>query len=268
MLVLPIQLLFSLQEETKPKERLLTPITYTKNENMTNNLKHPSNQLDKVICQIRFPALLEIDNKISDFQNHIKKEYPNYSKSVGIQTSFIEIPDTYDHVFTSSNKQWSISVSISAMSLTTSSYVNWDDFKIRYLNVINALTDVFDIDSVGRIGLRYINAIRPSSMKVSNLSEIISEPYINMIDCKLGSILGFNTIIDCGLKNNIQARIALGLIQFSDDSEQGFLIDNDVFSTKKICVNDIMGTLDTFNSESVKLFCEITTKKMQKEVGM
>ena len=43
---------------------------------------YKKNPLDKVICQLRFPTILKIEKEIpAEFQERIRKEFPNYSES-------------------------------------------------------------------------------------------------------------------------------------------------------------------------------------------
>ena len=40
----------------------------------------PRNQLDQVICQLRFPARLSVERNIDRFQDAVRNDYPEYSQ--------------------------------------------------------------------------------------------------------------------------------------------------------------------------------------------
>ena len=78
---------------------------------------HPRNQLDQVICQIRYPAQLSIDRNMDLFQDRIRGDYPGYAQEQIVPIGVANPPGA-GHIFTSPDSRWSINVSTGAMSLT------------------------------------------------------------------------------------------------------------------------------------------------------
>lgn len=231
---------------------------------------HPKNQLDKVICQIRFPALLSIDRDIASFQESISEEFPVFIPQSNMQ-GVADIPVAKNYIFNSTDGFWSVSVSIATISLTTSRYDDWKDFSTRMKQVLDKFAECFEVKDTTRIGLRYINAIRPSSLgcDTGSLDGLIQDRYIQQTRSDIGRVQGLNVITDLIIDESTNCRSIYGTIQFADQTEeQGFLIDNDVYSTRTEKLSDTMGILDNFNEISKSIFCELTTERLQKGVGL
>lgn len=231
---------------------------------------HPKNQLDKVICQIRFPALLSIDRDIASFQESISEEYPVFIPQPNIQ-GVADVPVAKKYIFNSPDGTWSVSVSIATISLTTSKYDDWKDFSTKMEQILDKFTKCFEVKYTTRVGLRYINAIRPSSLGCDkgSLDSLIQDRYIQHTKSDIGKVQGFNVITDLIIDESTNCRSVYGTIQFTDQpEEQGFLIDNDVYSTRTEKLSDTMRMLNNFNEVSKSIFCELTTEKLQKDVGL
>ncbi len=231
---------------------------------------HPKNQLDKVICQIRFPALLSIDRDIASFQESISKEYPMFILQPNVQ-GVADIPVAKNYIFNSPDGSWSVSISVATVSLTTSRYDDWKNFSTKMKQILDKFTECFDVKDTTRIGLRYINAIRPSSLgcNTGSLDDLIQDKYIQQTRSDIGKVQGFNVITDLIIDESTNCRSVYGTIQFADQTEeQGFLIDNDVYSTRIEKLSDTMRILNDFNEISKSIFCELTTEKLQRSVGL
>lgn len=225
---------------------------------MTCDNQHPANQLDRVICQIRFPALLEIDGRIAEFQKSIRKDYPGYSQSSALPMNLANAPLPTDHVFQSKDATWSVTLSVASLSLTTTNYSDWKQFKSRLEHIIDAALGLFDIGPCNRVGLRYINAIRPSSIGLQNPGSALRSPYSDLLKTDLGETLGANAVIDYRIEKKVKGRSSIGTIQFID-GEEGALIDNDIFTEEQIPIEELSPILDSLNSHSLETFRKISS---------
>lgn len=220
---------------------------------MSSMVPHPANQLDRVICQIRFPAILEIDRRIDEYQARMRGRYPGYSQSMAIPLNLANAPVPKDHVFLSEDEKWSVTLSVSALSLTTSEYTGWDDFRGRFMEALMSACEIFRIESCHRVGLRYINAIRPSSVGIIESKDSLRRPYSDLIDFKLGTPMGSNIILDYEIQDDIRGRSVVGTIQFKD-GEHGILIDDDIFMESSVAVEDLPDLIDKLNVRSLEIF--------------
>lgn len=226
---------------------------------------HPANQLDRVICQIRFPAVLEIDRRVDEYQARVRGRYPGYSQSMAIPLNLADAPVPKDHVFLSEDGRWSVMLSVSALSLTTTEYAGWDDFRDRFMDVATAVCEMFGIEGCHRVGLRYISAIRPSSAGIAEPKDSLRRPYSDLIDFDLGRPIGSNIVLDYEIRGGIRGRSAVGTIQFKD-GEQGILIDDDTFTESFVAVKDLSDLLDDLNASSLEIFRRIASDDLIRKV--
>ena len=143
--------------------------------------EHPKNQLDNVVFQMRFPAMLSIDRDMALFQDRIKACYPVYDAFSNMLPNVANIPSTRDYAFYSEDRSWSASLSVATLSLVTSRYAGWSDFFGKAMKLIDDASSCFSIDEVTRIGLRYVNAIKPSSMgfPAGDFKSLIDSRYLH-----------------------------------------------------------------------------------------
>ena len=229
--------------------------------------EHPHNQLDQVICQIRFPAQLSVDRNIDLFQDKVREAYPDYTHEQIVPLGIANPPGA-GHVFTSSDGAWSINVSMGAMSLTTRRYENWKDFESKFVFVFDAFREVFKVDSFTRIGLRYINAIRPSTLGLEgNAETVLRGPVSDLFSKCSGTFRGGSCILDRSFDEGTSSRTAVGTIVFSDN-QPGYAIDNDVFICGNNAGDDVVGILRKFNGISNELFREMASEELCRRVGL
>ncbi len=229
--------------------------------------EHPHNQLDQVICQIRFPAQLSVDRNIDLFQDRVREEYPDYAPEQIVPLGVANPPGAC-HIFTSSDGAWSISISTGAMSLTTRRYENWVDFETRFAFAFDAFREVFKVESFTRIGLRYINAIRPSALGLEEKAEtVLRGPVSDLFSQTSGTFRAGSCILDRAFDEGTLGRTAVGTIVFTDN-QPGYAIDNDVFICGNYAGDDVMGILRKFNGISNELFKEMASEELCRRVGL
>ena len=91
----------------------------------------PRNQLDQVICQLRFPARLSVERDVDRFQDSVRGDYPEYSLQQIVPIG-VANPPSAGHIFTSIDGKRSINVSTGAISLTSREFTDGVDFESRY----------------------------------------------------------------------------------------------------------------------------------------
>jgi uncharacterized protein (TIGR04255 family) len=127
-----------------------------------------------VLCQVRFPTVLNVTNPaaVAPFQEAIRDDFPvaePYARQVmgfGIQLdpSGFQFPQGAPSVtwrFTDIDDKWTVVLTPEFLTLETRAYVDYDDFHRRLLIVLAALDETIRPTVCTRIGLRYINEIRP-----------------------------------------------------------------------------------------------------------
>lgn len=226
---------------------------------------HPSNQIDRVICRIRFNTLLDIDRRMDEFRYLVGERYSGYSTSDNIPLNMTDMPLPVNHVLQSVDGSSYINLSVSGLGLTVTRYTCWDDFRQEFSGLMEDIQSLFDIGECLRIGLRYINAVRPSSVDIPSIEGILRSPYSDLFRTSIGEVKSINSTIDRSFDGGMRGRSIIDTIQFSD-GEVGILIDDDVFIEGDIPFPDVMDVLDRINSTSSDLFRSIASDALLEKV--
>ena len=217
-----------------------------------------NNHLDKVICQIRYVPMYTIDREIGIFQKKIATIYPDAESNSEPQIPFFpNAPQMMNYSFRDSGGRWTVNVTNSFISLTTNRYDTWDEFRQRISWLLETFAQCYDGLLFQRIGLRYVNAIRPSRLFENNSSVDIK----NMLTPSAAGLMAvFNDVSD--YRTNIVSKLdcctvqsIVGTIRFNDDGEIGILVDNDIY--KDYSGDSVMSDLDSLNKEAFPLLEKI-----------
>jgi uncharacterized protein (TIGR04255 family) len=229
---------------------------------------YDKNPLESVICQVRFPPILKIEAEApAAFQESIRKVFPLYSLvqpfAPGIELP-AEIAKIVGTAFTGSRTHefgvvdgdWKLTLSKESVALACSRYPQWEQFRPRFKEPLDALIREYAPAFFTRVGLRYRNVIRRSQLGLERvpwsellLDEIAAEQKSQLADLVQES----NHQILVKLPQNGTVRILHGIGR-DDNGESCYLIDNDFFYDQKSEVGDALTLLDYFHGISGKLF--------------
>jgi uncharacterized protein (TIGR04255 family) len=124
--------------------------------------RYARNFLQQVVCELRFPTLFELNDKVppEHFARALRKKYPHHSHQVQeINVNGDSVDRSHVHVFQSKALDFSVTLRPSAITLEATKYQSFEDLVNRIDTVLELAPDVIDSDFFTRIGLRYINAI-------------------------------------------------------------------------------------------------------------
>jgi uncharacterized protein (TIGR04255 family) len=242
------------------------------------------NPLDKVVCQLRFPSILRIDAEIpAEFQERVRKHFPNFSEAsewrVEIHPELrgelppevlrqaLQSSGNKNYEFSSEDGLWKANLTRSFVALTTKRYIRWEEFKEKLKIPLNALIEVYSPDYFSRVGLRYIDVIRRSTLNLGDVgwNELL-QPYIAGI---LGSpevgthVKNFENRYEIGLSDGESlVRIVTKFVKSVDDGEICYLIDGDFHNTKKTKIDETMERLNYFNVRASRLIQWCITNRL------
>lgn len=250
---------------------------------------YEKNPLSSVISQLRFPPILRIDSELpAKFQESIRREYPNFSQK--------QLPDTklslpaelsrilgeelslgihggkqaYD--FSSGDGVWQISLTRDFIALTTKNYIQWQDFRNRFTDILDVFEAEYAPAHYLRAGLRYQDLVKRTKLNLKDVpwSELL-QPHIAGELNVAGIENAINAVkreVLISLSNGQgQVRIKHGLVKSSDDGETCYLIDSDFFSDEKTEVANAPERLDHFNREAGRLFRWCITDRLHTAMG-
>ena len=208
---------------------------------------YEKNQLEEVICQLRFPQILRIDAEPpSQFQDAIRKAYPLYSEEdptggLGAQLSpevarlvkgvFAGPTVKLARRFSSSDQAWVVSLASNFIALSTRVYRRWSDFFEHFREPLTAFTDIYEPAFFARIGLRYRNALTRSALGLNDQpwSELLA-PHVaaELVPLASGVMEAQHQLL-FDLNDDLGSRVRLthGLARNPKTNEETYVLDAD-----------------------------------------
>lgn len=240
---------------------------------------YDKNPLREVICQIRFPKLLEIDAEVpARFQAHIGKEYPVLEirnvLALQLATSEGGKPEFIKHFdFSTEDGQSKITLTSEFIALSSNNYIEWRDFRAKVVFALSTfLTCYPQTPFFSRIGLRYIDRVSPNRLGFDDVpwKELIS-PHFSGVMGEGGfapdELESFYSNFTWKISEEIKAIVQFGLTDNQGTSE--FFIDADYFSDikTKATQDGASGVLEKFRPHTYDLFRWSITDRLHLAMG-
>lgn len=249
--------------------------------------KYRNNQLAEVICQLRFPQILNIDaNPPAAFQEEIRGEFPIYSankeaaapKITGIpgNLQLENQPTTLNYQFASADGIWRVNLTSRFISLACSHYGTWEEFAAKLDTPLAAFIKIFKPAFFERIGLRYMNFISRESLNLlgTPYSELFEPAYLGLLaDEDVNEQAASRSSVDAeltirgGCKVKIHAGPGIVKRNGQTDKEVKFIFDQDLFMAGNIPVNYSAGALQTLHSQAFPIFRGAITDTLHDAMG-
>ena len=120
-----------------------------------------SNFIRQAVCELKFPTLYELEEgrPPKAFALALRKEYPNQAYGNQVKVGVGPVTHSVVHTFSSKKSAWTVTLRAASVSLETSNYGSFEEFKGRLTHVVQAAVPVIDSDFFTRVGLRYINTV-------------------------------------------------------------------------------------------------------------
>jgi uncharacterized protein (TIGR04255 family) len=244
----------------------------------------PHSPLERVIAQLRFPLILNIQEKelVGKFQKAIYKFYPilraEQSQTVILNNqSFSQQPD-FVWRFSEEKGKWRVSLSSTFLALETTEYSGQKDFNKRLGEVLHSLSECFELRIVDRLGVRYINRLKKPAY--NRITEMVNPQVLGLAgsipkDQIIHSLT--ETLFDLP-KNNARLQARWGYLPANTtidpsllDSigENSWILDMDMFSTQSRQFNEkkILDEIEVFTDRIYALFRWAITDKFLREFG-
>jgi uncharacterized protein (TIGR04255 family) len=117
------------------------------------------NFIKTVVCELRFPALLEFESKPPfQLQKELRKEFPNYDRQQAFNVTNPEEKEV-KHVLKSRKGDWWVAIKSYSIAVQTDRYTHFSEFSDKLKYVLDKSLPLLDTDFFTRVGLRYINEI-------------------------------------------------------------------------------------------------------------
>jgi len=216
----------------------------------------PANPIREVDFEIRFTPRLRVQAEPWRFQEALVPDYPD----VGLESVLLANGTTASvTVFQNVDKARLIKVSAQNMALAFSAYANFEEFKEEVLRRTEEFCKIFDVTSLTRVGLRYVNEIPLPTQETESL-RVHVRPIVEFDRIPLETVQQFALQMTANMGNHmILLRTALlpGPVRF-------YILDIDAYTETVQPTTRIATLLDEFHDAAQKVFLSHVTGEYKK----
>jgi uncharacterized protein (TIGR04255 family) len=252
----------------------------------TQRVVFKNNPLVEVICQVRFPPVLEIaSGDPAEFQKRIRSAYPLYRREDGVDTpeelksimAQLRVPlpsEKLNHVFLTEEGRRFVTLNREYVALTELQYERWESFRDEFRRAFEACQKVYQPSFYTRIGLRYRDVIDRGKL------DLVKEPWESLICPPLLGPLSETAVGKAVQQTRTVTVIKLeevkgGFVQVRhgleakppDTNGMSFYVDADFFAHERSTQVDVPNILDAFNRIAGDLFRWAITPKLMEALG-
>lgn len=248
----------------------------------TDPAKYSRHPVVEVICQVRFPRLLEIDHELPvRFQKIILGRFPRFETQGEVEVNvsvsgepqkFAKQPVVY--AFSTADGHYKLTLSSEFIALSSQQYGGWSEFRPLVVEGLSALLGVYRPSIVSRIGLRYVNFIRPDAIGE------MSTPWGQLLRPGLLGLLAEREVDESDvLETFAHSRVRLGrgavvirtgLSGIEESASRvPFVIDNDFYLDEQLEAeqSNVLDIIDNFHVEAGRVFRWCLSEKLHQAMG-
>jgi len=122
--------------------------------------------LKSMLCQAKFPlrsefATAEAPSKVQEMlAGKLPRLLQEPQATLLLGPTGIQTQSSTVWRLTTFDQTWSVLLAQDAVTIETTAYVDWPDFRARFIEAVEAVAKVVPISARERIGLRYVNEVR------------------------------------------------------------------------------------------------------------
>lgn len=222
-----------------------------------------------VIAQVRFPSLLRIESEPpAAFQEAIRAAFPLLERSAPslspnltpeiLKQLGVIVPGVA-YQFLTEDRKTTLSLAPDALSLSTSAYTRWEDFRHQLSAPLEALISIYQPSFFTRIGLRYIDVIdrRPLGLEATPWSqllrpELLGEAALPQFEQNLEDVKRVVRVRRNDGRGSVLLQHGFGIVQSQPNDT--YAIDFDIYLDEKTECRRAQSTLDQFNDRARRAF--------------
>lgn len=245
-------------------------------------------QLKEVICQLRFPTILSINEKApADFQDAIRDAFPSYSlrkeqpapKLTGLGTPNARLEQAQpvnNHAFVSSTGIWKINLTQNFIAISTLRYNTWEDLAQRLDRPLAEFIRIYQPAWFERIGLRYLNAFSRKALDLEGTPwrdlvdpaylGVLSDPAVDEASITKSSV---DTELNFSDGSHLKLHAGPGLLkhQGQNDAEVKFIFDIDCSAAGQLSGNMVPEKLSQLHGHASRTFRGAMTDALHTAMG-
>jgi uncharacterized protein (TIGR04255 family) len=230
------------------------------------------NPITEVICQLRFPTILEIGASLpANFQNRIRSEYPLFEReeAAGVPPEIAEMlraqagAGSLDNLvspvnkFSTVDKKRTVALARDFVAVSERQYVEWAVFWQQMELAKQALEEVYTPVFYERVGLRYVNVLDLKKLELngSEWRDLLNKVFVGMVDSAevAPNVVSAGTQVSINLNGIVPG--ATATVRYAPQrKQQKFIFDSDFFVGGRVGVGNVRQILDHFNRLNGNLF--------------
>jgi uncharacterized protein (TIGR04255 family) len=246
----------------------------------TDRVIYEKNPLREVVCQLRFPRILVLEERVpAEFQQQIAEVFPFVESrdllpmQVGYGGDFQTQPRPH-YDFISMDRQDRITLCSEFVAFSTTNYERWEKFSVGIHKASDALLRSYSVPTFTRIGLRYVDVISRLALGLTQTkwSELIRPSALGLLaekDVPIDSVadLSAATIIRLDV-GKVLCRTGFFRTEQTGD-ETTFVIDSDFFEDSLVegNSNDFTPILNGFNRIAGNAFRWFIQQRLHEALG-
>lgn len=240
---------------------------------------YDNNPLSEVVCQVRFPRILAIDERLpSEFQVGLGSEFPfvEAREAINIAAAFTADMASlrrthYD--FQNEARDTTITLCSEFVAVTSRSYQRWEHFSGHIERALTALEKSYPIPMFTRIGLRYVDTISREDLGLSGTkwSDLIKRAALGIVADNVIPISDVEELLNTAVLNLPRGKVAIrtGIRQVEPNSDfTVFVVDSDFFYDQPVKgKQDATDLCSTFNRYAGRAFRWFITDQLHAALG-
>jgi len=255
---------------------------------------YQNNPLISVVCQLRFPRILMINEKQPvEFQEKIRDKYPLFQVAVEQQQQFamdigakdvppipriLQSETANNYRFSSLDGQWHVNLTSTFIALSTTNYERWEAFFEQLKEILLVLSEIYHPPFYERVGLRYVDAFTRSKLNLNNVdwTELIKPFALGFMANKNinNDVKNQNILVELDIGNSAIAQITAGKGFIGDanfgfpisNGEESFIVDSDMYMMRKD-IHNLDSSLEYLHDYAERLIRSIITETLHKAMG-
>jgi len=217
----------------------------------------PRPPLREVAFEIRFAPRLRVNAELWKIQDEIVNEYPVLSIEQLLQSNGTISPI---NVFQNPNAARAIKISQENFVVAFTKYTRFEDFKEEVIRKTNQFCEKFDVSSISRVGLRYVNNIMlPGSGKTSELLRYV-RPLIDFDRVRVDDVQQFVTEVRVQQSQHLVTLRGALLAPF-EGGQRVYVLDVDCHSNEPHTSQEIPQLLDIYHDSAQVFFLDHITEE-------
>lgn len=217
----------------------------------------PHPPLREVAFEIRFAPRLRVNAELWKIQDEIVNEYPVLSIEQLLQSNGTISPI---NVFQNPNAARAIKISQENFVVAFTKYIRFEDFKEEVIRKTNQFAEKFDVSSLSRVGLRYVNNIMlPGTGKTSELLRYV-RPLVDFDRVSADDVQQFITEVRLQQSQHL-VTLRGALLPPFEGGQRVYVLDVDCHSNGPHNSKEIPKLLDIYHDSAQIFFLDHITEE-------